>query len=182
MRAAVEILTIGYGNRAIDGFLDELAAAGVEYLVDVRSAPYSRFKPDFSRRRLAAALEARGIRYVLMGDSLGGRPDDAECYDETGRADYARMRLRPAFREGIARLEAGHSSGHRIALMCAEAAPQDCHRTRLVGEELVALAIPVAHIDQHGQPRSHAVVMQLVTGGQESLFAARRSPHPIRRR
>ena len=143
-------------------FLAALSAAGVTHLVDVRTAPYSRFKPEFSREPLAAALDAAGIRYVFMGQELGGQPGR--------KPDYAQMRLRPAFLEGIARLEAGLEGGHRIALMCAEATPQSCHRTRLIAEELVAQGIPVSHIDEHGGLRSHAEIMQLVTGGQEALF------------
>src|SRR6185312_2424249 len=111
---------------------------------------------------LAAALEAHGIRYVFMGRELGGQPG--------GKPDYAQMRLLPAFLQGVARLEAGREAGHRIALMCAEAKPQSCHRTKLVAEELVARGTPVWHIDEHGDLRSHADIMQLVTGGQESLF------------
>jgi uncharacterized protein (DUF488 family) len=143
-------------------FAAALSSAGVTHLVDVRTAPYSRFKPEFSRERLAAALEAHGIRYVFMGRELGGQPG--------GKPDYAQMPLRPAFLEGIARLEAGREGGHRLALMCAEAKPQACHRTKLVAEELVAQGVPVAHIDEHGDLRSHAEIMQLMTGGQEALF------------
>jgi uncharacterized protein (DUF488 family) len=143
-------------------FVAALSSAGVTHLVDVRTAPYSRFKPEFSREPLAAALEARGIRYVFMGQELGGQPG--------GKPDYAQMRLRPAFLAGIARLEAGLEGGHRIALMCAEAKPQSCHRTKLVAENLVAQGVPVSHIDEHGDMRSHAEIMRLVTGGQEALF------------
>jgi uncharacterized protein (DUF488 family) len=142
--------------------LAALSSAGVTHLVDVRTAPYSRFKPEFSREPLAAALEARGIRYVFMGRELGGQPG--------GKPDYAQMRLVPAFLEGVARLEAGREAGHRIALMCAEAKPQSCHRTNLVAEELVARGVSVAHIDEHGDLRSHPEIMQLVTGGQGALF------------
>jgi uncharacterized protein (DUF488 family) len=143
-------------------FLAALSSLGVTHLVDVRTAPYSRFKPEFSREPLAAALEVHGIRYVFMGQELGGQPG--------GKPDYAQMRLRPAFLEGIARLEAARDAGHRIALMCAEVKPQSCHRTRLVAEELVARGTPVAHIDDWGDLRSHAETMQIVTGGQEALF------------
>jgi uncharacterized protein (DUF488 family) len=143
-------------------FLAALSSAGVTHLVDVRTAPYSRFKPEFSREPLAAALDRAGVRYVFMGRELGGQPG--------GKPDYAQMRLRPAFLEGIARLGAGLEAGHRIALMCAEAKPQSCHRTKLVAEELVARGTTVSHIDEHGDERSHAEVMQLVTGGQEALF------------
>jgi uncharacterized protein (DUF488 family) len=143
-------------------FVAALASAGVTHLVDVRTAPYSRFRPEFSREPLAVALEAHGIRYVFMGRDLGGQPG--------GKPDYAQMRLVPAFLEGIARLEAGREAGHLIALMCAEGKPRSCHRTKLVAEELVAHGVPVSHIDEHGDLRSHAEIMQLVTGGQEALF------------
>jgi uncharacterized protein (DUF488 family) len=143
-------------------FVAVLASAGVTHLVDVRTAPYSRFRPEFSREPIAAALEAHGIRYVFMGQELGGQPG--------GKPDYAHMRRRPAFLEGIARLEAAREAGHRLAVMCAEAKPQSCHRTKLVAEELVARGTPVSHIDEHGDLRSHAEIMQLVTGGQEALF------------
>jgi uncharacterized protein (DUF488 family) len=143
-------------------FVAALSSAGVTHLVDVRTAPYSRFKAEFSREPLAAALSAEGIRYVFMGRELGGQPG--------GKPDYAQMRLAPAFLEGIARLEAGREAGHRIALMCAEAKPQSCHRTKLVAEELVVRGVPVWHIDEHGHLRRHAEIMRLVTGGQEALF------------
>jgi uncharacterized protein (DUF488 family) len=143
-------------------FVAALRSAGVTHLVDVRTAPYSRFRPEFSREPLAAALEAESIRYVFMGRELGGKPG--------GKPDYAQMRLRPAFLEGLARLEAANQAGRRIALMCAEAKPQACHRTKLVAEELVARGTPVRHIDEHGDLRSHAEIMRCVTGGQESLF------------
>ena len=143
-------------------FVAALASAGVTHLVDVRTAPYSRFKPEFSREQLAADLPAHGIRYVFMGRELGGQPG--------GKPDYAQMRLVPAFLEGIARLEAAREAGHRIALMCAEAKPQSCHRTKLVAQELAARGVPVSHIDEHGDLRSHAEIMEFVTGGQEALF------------
>jgi uncharacterized protein (DUF488 family) len=143
-------------------FVAALRSAGVTHLVDVRTAPYSRFRPEFSREPLATALDAHGIRYVFMGRELGGKPG--------GKPDYAQMRLRPAFLEGLARLEAANQAGRRIALMCAEAKPQACHRTKLLAEELVARGTAVRHIDEHGELRSHDEIMQRVTGGQGSLF------------
>ena len=167
------ILTIGYGARSMPQFLEALRAAEVEYLVDVRSAPYSKFKPEFSKRPLAAALVAHGIRYVFMGDSLGGKPDDPDARDASGRVDYERLRLRPTFHAGLERLQAGWEGGRRIAIMCAEGKPEACHRTKLVAQELVANGVVVAHIDERGAIRSHAEIMAMVTGGQEPLFGPR---------
>jgi uncharacterized protein (DUF488 family) len=172
MEVDTAIRTIGYGARSIDELVAALEAAGADYLVDVRSAPYSRFKPEFSKEPLAAALEQHGIRYVFMGDSLGGRPNDPGSYREDGRVDYERRRLHPEFQEGIASLEAGWEAGHRIVLMCSEGKPQECHRTKLVAVELVALGVPVVHIDERGSERTHREIMDSLTDGQEALFGA----------
>jgi uncharacterized protein (DUF488 family) len=111
------ILTVGYGRRTLAEFISLATAAETEYLVDVRTSPYSRFKPEFSRKPLSAELERHGIRYVFMGATLGGRPNDPACYDEDGRVDYRRCRVRPAFLEGLASLEVGWEAGHRLTLM-----------------------------------------------------------------
>jgi uncharacterized protein (DUF488 family) len=165
-----QIRTIGYGARSIEQFIAAIQAIGAQYLVDVRSAPYSRFKPEFSRESLAARLEQSGVRYVFMGDALGGRPDDPSCYGADGRADYAQCRLRPPFIEGLESLEAGWEAGHRIVLMCSEGKPEECHRTKLLAEELISSGVPVVHIDENGQLRSHSAIMDLITDGQGTLF------------
>ena len=177
-----QIRTIGYGARSIEEFVAALASVGAEYVVDVRSAPYSKFKPDFSREPLAARLAQDDVRYVFMGDSLGGKPDDAMCYGPDGRVDYERCRLRPEFIEGLASLEAGWQAGHRIVLMCSEGRPEECHRTKLIAEELVALGVPVVHIDERGEPRSHDVIIDAITGGQETLFGEHPATSTSRKR
>jgi len=130
------VLTIGYGSRTLDEFVDLLHAVGATDLADVRSAPYSRYKPEFSREPLGAHLAEAGIRYIFMGDALGGRPDDPGCYDASGHVDYERCRLRPEFARALEALEAGRESGLRIVLMCSEQRPEECHRSKLVAEEL----------------------------------------------
>jgi uncharacterized protein (DUF488 family) len=170
MEQGRQIRTIGYGARSIDEFVAALLAVDAQYVVDVRSAPYSSFKPEFSRERLSDRLAQSDVHYVFMGDSLGGRPGDPACYGPDGRVDYERCRLRPAFIEGLESLEAGWEAGHRIVLMCSEGKPQECHRTKLVAEELVAAGVPVLHIDEHGACQSHGAVMELITDGQGTLF------------
>jgi uncharacterized protein (DUF488 family) len=164
------IRTIGYGGRSLWELLHELGRFETEYLVDVRSSPYSRFTPEFSREALAAELEPRGIRYVFMGDALGGRPEEASCYAPDGKIDYARCRMRPAFQQGVEVLDAGVEGGSRIVLMCSESKPQECHRTKLVAEELVRIGVPVAHIDERGVERTHDEIMGMITAGQATLF------------
>jgi uncharacterized protein (DUF488 family) len=105
-----------------------------------------------------------------MGDSLGGRPDDGACYKPDGQIDDVACRRRPAFQDGISALGAGHESGAMIVLMCSEGRPQVCHRAKLVAAELVALRIPVVHVDEAGDVRTHDEIMGLVTGGRDALF------------
>jgi uncharacterized protein (DUF488 family) len=166
------LLTIGYGSRSADEFVAEVERSGADYLVDVRSAPYSRYKPEFSREALAERLERAGIRYVFMGCELGGRPDNREHYRPDGKVDYERLRLDDGFQDGVSSLEAGWEAGHRIMLMCSEGKPQDCHRAKLVAQELTLARVPVAHIDERGDLRSHREVMDSLTDGQETLFGA----------
>src|SRR5437879_1781638 len=99
------IYTVGYGSRTIDELVALLQRYAIEYLVDVRSQPYSSYKPEFSRDKLAERLAQVGIRYVFTGDTLGGRPADKSCY-VNGKVDYNILREKPFYQEGIARLHA----------------------------------------------------------------------------
>jgi len=42
------ILTVGYGNRSLQDVVDVLQRERVQFLIDVRPTPLSRFKPQFS--------------------------------------------------------------------------------------------------------------------------------------
>ena len=151
------ILSIGHSNHSLEGFLTLLSKHRVSAVADVRSAPYSRFRPHFNRDVLAASLKPHGIDYVFLGRELGGRPDDPECY-EGGRVDYERVARTSGFRDGIARVIGG-SIRHRIALMCAEKEPLDCHRTLLVARALDEAGVAVAHILADGDLEPHGKTM-----------------------
>ena len=144
----VPIYTIGYGARSFDAFLAVLQAQDIAYLIDVRSAPYSKFKPEFSKNALEAARKAAGLSYVYMGDTLGGQPKDESCYED-GKVLYDRVKERTFFLEGLGRLRRVHERGLRVAIMCSEGKPEQCHRTVLIGQALADAGIPVAHIDEN---------------------------------
>ena len=151
------VLTVGHSNHSLEAFVALLLQHGVTALADVRSAPYSRFNPQFNRKALDASLEAVGIRYVFMGRALGGRPDDPSCYED-GRVRYDRLAKTPLFREGLERIVDG-AGRERIALMCAEKEPLDCHRTILVGRNLAERGVTVAHILADGALEPHDETM-----------------------
>ena len=70
------VLTIGHSNHSMDALLALLKQHGVTAVADVRSAPYSRYMPQFNHDALQGVLEAGGIEYVYLGGELGGRPAD----------------------------------------------------------------------------------------------------------
>lgn len=169
------IYTIGYGARDIAGFIAVLHANHIAYLIDVRSKPYSRYKPDFSKDALEMHLRANGIRYVYMGDALGGMPDDPDCYNEDGKVDYEKVAQKEFYLEGIGRLQSAWEQQLRIAIMCSEGKPENCHRTKLISKTLTAIStpggtIPVSHIDENDQLISQQDVMLRITNNQPSLF------------
>lgn len=147
--APLRFFTIGHSSHTTERFLGLLHQHEIEVVVDTRSAPYSRFVPHFNREVLKQALKAAGIRYLWMGNILGGRPQDASCYDEHGHVFYNRVAELPAFREGIARIERG-AAQYRIALLCAEENPSHCHRRLLITRVLTARGNNVLHIRGDG--------------------------------
>lgn len=165
----IPIFTIGYGQRDVDTMLADLNRFGIQFLVDVRSQPYSRFKPDFNKEALAQQLEAGGIRYIFMGDTLGGRPDDPACYTN-GKVDYEKVARQDFYHRGIDRLRRAYRQQQRVALMCSEGRPERCHRAGLIGRTLMDYSIPVAHIDEDGRLISQEDVILRLQRGQPSLF------------
>ncbi len=153
------ILTVGHSNHPIERFIGLLQPHGVTALADVRSTPYSRFNPQFRREKLQAALAAGGIQYVFLGAELGARSEDPAVYDTDGRVSYALLAKTDLFRRGIDRLKTGMAT-HRIAIMCAEREPLDCHRTVLVSRELVREGVTVTHILADGSVETHDHAMQ----------------------
>jgi uncharacterized protein (DUF488 family) len=174
MRSLSPILTIGHSNHALPRFLDLLRGAGVTAVADVRSAPVSRFVPHFNKDRLAASLAEVGIGYAFLGRELGGRPERPELYSG-GIADYEKMAQTPSFKAGIKRLIEG-ARDKRIALICAEADPLDCHRCLLVGRSLAEAGVDVGHILPSGQFLTQAEIedrlLDLAGRAGESLLPA----------
>src|SRR6185369_9496574 len=133
------VFTIGHSNHPIEQFLALLQGAGVRALVDVRSFPVSRYAPQFNKQALAKSLEKKGIAYLYCGRELGGR-------------SHERPSQPTDFQEGLARVMA-ESAHPRIALMCAERDPLDCHR-RPLARALAERGAAVSHILASGEIES----------------------------
>lgn len=144
------LYTIGHSNRSIDSFLSLLHRYDINYIADIRTSPYSAYNPEFNRPELKQALNKQGFKYVYMGDTLGGRPADPACYNLLGKVDYSLVRRQPFFRQGIDRLLTAWEKDVQLALLCSEAKPQNCHRSRLVGKTLEEMGVYLRHIDENG--------------------------------
>ncbi len=176
----IPIYTIGYGNRSMQEFIKLLKQHNISYLIDVRSSPYSRFNPDFSKEALEKFLRQSGVRYVFMGDTLGGRPNDSTCYVD-GKVDYAQVRKKPFFQQGIERIRTAWDKQLRVALMCSEAKPYKCHRGKLIGNTLSDKGITVAHIDEKGDLMEQREINRVLTdepSEQPHLFDNEPSEQP----
>lgn len=148
------ILTIGHSNHALATFVALIEGSHISLIADVRSRPVSRFVPHFNRKPLEAALAEHGVSYLFLGRELGGRPDDPALV-RNGKPDYALMARTPAFAAGLARI-IERSANEKVALLCAERDPIDCHRFHLIARALAARQIGVAHILPTGEIEPHA--------------------------
>ena len=166
------LFTIGHSTHEFPRFHALLQQHGIEIVADVRSRPFSRL-PWFCRPSLEKELKENGIRYVFLGTELGARRDERECYIGD-RVDYDRIAKAPLFQKGLERLKVGVSKG-RIALMCAEKDPLDCHRTILVCRYAKEFS-DVSHIHADGKLESHErAEIRLLTRYHEDAYDLFRS-------
>lgn len=147
------IFTIGHSTHAIETFLSLLAAHSIEAVADVRSAPFSRRNPQFSRGRLERSLHDAGCAYHFFGRELGARSEDSSCYEE-GKVHYERLAKTDLFQNGLDRLER-LAAERRTAILCAEKEPLECHRTILVSRHLAARGATVVHIHADARLEVH---------------------------
>lgn len=138
------VWTVGHSTHSYERLLGLLLTAGATAVADVRTSPFSRHFPQFNKNALKDALRTDGIVYSFLGKELGGRPTGRQFYFE-GVADYERMARSPDFAEGLRRVLEG-AQKYRIALMCSEHDPLDCHRCLLVGRALAERGVGVKHI------------------------------------
>jgi uncharacterized protein (DUF488 family) len=156
------VFTVGHSTHGAETFVALLQQHNVTAIADVRSMPYSKLNPHFNRRFLEQRLTEKGIKYVFLGLELGARSSDPSCY-ENGRVQYSRLARTSLFRDGIGRIVQG-ARDYRVALMCAEKEPLECHRTLLVAHALSAMGVPINHIHADGRLESHTAAMdRLIT-------------------
>jgi hypothetical protein len=176
------LFTIGHSNHPWDRFIGLLRQFSVTMIADVRSSPYSKWLPYFSRPALQENLRSADIEYGFFGAHLGGRPENTELYDAVGRVDYERVRASESFQDGLDMLRA-ELKRHHIALLCAEEDPLDCHRGLMITPALEPSSVSPLHIRGDGRLESTPEMEERLfaetgvgDGMLDGLFAAAMSP------
>ena len=161
------IYSIGHGNKPFELFLKELKSFNIKFLIDVRSRPYSKWNPQFNKHALQEELDKHDIKYVFMGDSLGGLPDDRSCYDPHGKVIYDKIKEKDSFKYGLKRLISANEKDILVAIMCSESNPLQCHRNKLIGAELLSKEkISTNHIVAENKIKSQEMIMGEITRGE----------------
>jgi uncharacterized protein (DUF488 family) len=104
------LYTIGHSSHTAERFVELLRLHEVEVLVDTRSSPHSRYSPQFDREALKETVVASGVKYLWLGDAVGGRPRDESCYDGEGHVLYGRVAAQAEFQQAVEGSSAGPRS------------------------------------------------------------------------
>ena len=152
----MKLYTVGHGNLEMEPFIRLLQENDVRWVADVRSAPYSRMFPWFNKAELAQALDDAGIRYLFLGNELGGKPREGETESE-----WVQGKLNPALVSSLSRtkrwakgiaylagvvrsMEEENETG---CLLCSEKDPNNCHRSLIAFQMESALPrLSVLHL------------------------------------
>jgi uncharacterized protein (DUF488 family) len=152
----MKLYTIGHGNLELEPFLDILRENDVRWLADIRSAPYSRMFPWFNKASLAESLEDVGIRYLFLGDKIGGKPREGE-----GASEWKQGKLNPTlvsslsqtrrWKDGVTHLArvvtTMDEEGETGCLLCSEKNPNNCHRSLVSFQmETVVPGLTIEHL------------------------------------
>ena len=138
------IYTIGHSSMTQESFVDILKSFKIDIVVDVRSSPYSKFVSHFNRENIKKSLIENGMRYIFLGDYIGGKPRDKKYY-ENGKVNYMLKSRSDRYSEGINRIIELNNEND-IVLMCSEEDPYNCHRHNLITQTLVKKGLDVIHI------------------------------------
>jgi len=153
-----QIYTIGYSTFELDEFIRTIKSHGITAVADVRSSPYSKFKPEFNKNDFQKELIKNDLAYVFLGQELGARVDMPDCY-VNNKVNFKLVARHDIFLSGIARIKTGMEK-YNIVLMCAEKDPITCHRTILICRALRVLKIEICHILENGQIEKHSDLEQ----------------------
>ena len=145
------LYSIGYERITVRQLVEILKEHNVEYLIDVRSKPFSN-RPEFTKNRLSWDINRNEIEYHWFGETLGGFSEIAD--------------------DALANL-IDISKDHIVCLLCQEHNPKSCHRYTEIGARLAMkpFNVEIVHlvpvIDSDG---NYVKCNQVLTGNQAQLF------------
>jgi hypothetical protein len=174
------VFTIGHSIHSMDKLISLLNANKIDVLVDIRSEPFSRKVPHFNKDNLEGEIKKSGLKYLFLGKELGGRPSNREFYDEEGFVLYSRIAESQDFQGGIERIVKGIKD-FRVALMCSEENPLNCHRNLLVGRVLSSRNVRILYIRGDGSIQTDDEILSNRYGTQtgqtqQSFFVSEEAP------
>lgn len=146
-----KLYTIGHSQHKIEYFVKMLKKQNINYVLDVRSTPYSKYAEQYNRENIEMYLFNNGIKYSFMGNFFGARPNEADLYCEEGYLDFERVRKSERFIKGFDNVVLGLERGNNIVLMCSEKDPFDCHRAIMVARAFELFGMEVNHILADGE-------------------------------
>ncbi len=146
--ASLAVYTAGYEGQQVDGFLNTLLLNGIQQLLDVRNNPISR-QYGYHKTTLGRLCKSLDIEYVHRPE-LGIPPVLRQSLKT--QADYEVL---------FAKYEADILANQTVAveevsqlvqtkptvLVCMEADPHMCHRTRLAKAVSEKSRLPVRHLE-----------------------------------
>ena len=156
----VRLLTVGHGTLSAEALSDLLRGAGVERLVDVRTAPGSRRHPHVSRAQMSQWVPAAGVAYRWEPDLGGWRKPVADSPNtvlrHSGFRGYADHMATPVFAAALDRLLAD-AAEEATAALCSETLWWRCHRRLLADAAVLTRGVEVFHLGHDGRPAAHRV-------------------------
>lgn len=138
------IYTIGHSNLNFIDFISLIQEHHINLIIDIRSIPYSKNAPWSNKSRLSELLKPFKIRYTYLGHKLGGKQQSVPSISKQQGVtpqDIYHQSIQYLLRRSI---------NDRIALLCAEANPENCHRQHFIAQTLLNADTKVCHILKNG--------------------------------
>jgi len=143
-----KVFTIGHSNHPFSRFMELIQKQGVQMVVDVRTRPYSKYTPYFSKKPLEEGLKEYHLEYVYLGKKMGGKPDDPRFYHD-GELLYHLIEDDAKYQEGLIQL-LELAGDNQVVVMCSEEDPFHCHRHHLISQSLLKHGFSITHIRGNG--------------------------------
>jgi uncharacterized protein (DUF488 family) len=142
--ASPSVYTAGYERLSVDAFLDRLIQNGIQRIIDVRNNPVAR-RYGFHKSTLTRLADRVAIQYVhvpelgipsVLRRNLCSREDYDALFDQYVSETLARE---ASSIDRVAKLMADKAS----VLVCMEADPGLCHRSRLAETVSQETGLPI---------------------------------------